>query len=168
MRKVNTYKLTLLAMLAAIAIIGRIAVSTIPNVQPVTDIVIITGLFLGAVPAMMLAFVIVFVSNAVLGMGIWSVWQVVCWGLIGLLSGLLSRPLRQYGLYLLVPYSVFCGYLFGFLISLPTYQVTGSFWAYYVLGLPFDTNHAIGNGTMILILYPTMAYWLNRYKKKYL
>ena len=168
MKQVNTYKLTLIAMLAAIAIIGRIAVSTIPNVQPVTDIIILAGIFLGAVPAMMLACVVVFVSNAVLGMGIWSVWQVVCWGLIGLLSSLLSRPMHRFGLYLLVPFSILCGYLFGLLISLPTYQVTGSFWAYYILGLPFDTNHAIGNGVIMLFIYPVMAYLINKYKGNHL
>ncbi|WLV23466.1 ECF transporter S component [Aciduricibacillus chroicocephali] len=164
----NTYRLTVIAMLGALAVIGRIAFANIPNVQPVTVIVIMAGLFLGAGPAIMLAIVITFVTNMLLGMGIWSVWQVVCWGMIGGLSGLFSHLLLRVNVIFLIFYSVLCGYGYGLLISIPTFQITGDFWPYYLAGLPFDTYHAIGNAFFMALLYKPLSYLLEKYNEKYL
>lgn len=151
----NVYKLSLLAMLAAMAIVGRAAMATVPNVQPVTAIIIMAALLLGAGPAVLLTIVVVMVSNMVLGMGIWSLWEIVSWGAIAVLTGLVRQMLRH--LPVLIAYAVFCGYLYGFIISFPTYSVAGDFWPYYLAGLPFDTNHAIGNGIFIAMLYPIFS-----------
>lgn len=159
----NTYKLTLLALLAALAVVGRVFFVFLPNVQPATSLVIICGLILGPVSAIILAFLITFLSNMILGMGIWSIWQIISWGLIGLISGLLGKFFKSIPTYIIVVFSVFCGYFYGFIISLTTYQVTGQFWPYYLGGLPFDTNHAIGNAAFIILLYPTITYFFKRY-----
>lgn len=159
----NTYKLTLLALLAALGIVGRAALSFIPNVQPVTSIIIIAGLMLGPVAAVILALLITFLSNMFLGMGIWTIWQVISWGIIGLLSGLLGKIFKNIPIFVIVVFSIFCGYFYGFIISITTYQITGMFWPYYLAGLPFDTNHAIGNAIFIILLYPTITYFLKKY-----
>jgi len=161
----NTYKLTLLALLAAIGVIGRAALAFIPNVQPVTSIIIIAGVMLGPLAAIVLAVLITFLSNIILGMGIWTVWQVVSWGIIGLLSGVLGKFFKNIPLYMIVLLAIFSGYFYGFIISLTTYQVTGMFWPYYLAGLPFDTNHAIGNAIFIILLYPTITYFVKKYAK---
>jgi len=163
--RLNTYKITLLALLAALAIIGRLALVTLPNVQPVTAIIIISGLLMGPISAILLALLVVFLSNMILGMGIWTIWQIFSWSLIGLLSGLLGKFFKNIPLYIIIIYAVFCGYLYGFIISLTTYQISGFFWPYYLAGLPFDTNHAIGNGIIIALLYPSISYLLKKYAK---
>ena len=68
----STYRLTLLALLATIAIIGRNVLTFLPNIQPVTTIVIITTCLLGLIDAFLLIMVIVIVSNMYLGFGIWA------------------------------------------------------------------------------------------------
>lgn len=87
----NTYKLTLLALMASLAVVGRFAFSFMPSIQPVTAIIIICGLILGPVAAVFLTLLTTFLSNILLGMGIWTIWQVVSWTLIGLISGLMGR-----------------------------------------------------------------------------
>lgn len=161
----NTYKLTLMAILSALAVAGRYLFSFLPNMQPVTTIIIIGGLFLGSGTAVVMAILITFLSNMLLGMGIWSIWQVLAWGVIGMISGLLGRWNRRVPLYILVLYAVLCGYFYGFVISLVTYQVAGHFWPYYIAGLPFDTMHAIGNGLFMIILYPVMKKLFFKYAK---
>lgn len=161
----NTYKLTLLALLAALAVVGRTVFSFIPNVQPVTAIIIICGLILGPVSAILLAILTTFLSNMILGMGIWAIWQIVSWGLIGLISGLIGKYFKRIPLYVLVVYAIFCGYFYGFVISLTTYQVTGKFLPYYLAGLPFDTNHAIGNAVFIVLLYPIIRLYFEKYAR---
>src|SRR5699024_203044 len=162
----NTYKLTLLAILSALAVAGRYAFTFLPNVQPVTAILIIGGFFLGPGMAFIMAFLITFLSNMLLGMGVWTIWQVIAWGIIGVMSGFLGKWwARSIPLYVIVLFAVFSGYFYGFMISLVTYQVTGHFWPYYLAGLPFDTLHAIGNGVFIVVLYPIFSKLLVKYSK---
>ncbi|WP_100010765.1 ECF transporter S component [Lentibacillus sediminis] len=159
----NTYKLTLLALLAAMAVAGRFAFAFMPNVQPVTSIIIICGLFLGPLAAVILALLTTFLSNVFLGMGIWTIWQVVSWSIIGLLSGFLGKWPAKLPFWFLVVFAVLSGYFYGFIVSLSTYQIAGQFWPYYLAGLPFDTSHAIGNAAFMVLLYPVVAYLLKKY-----
>ncbi|HLR65086.1 MAG TPA: ECF transporter S component [Pseudogracilibacillus sp.] len=158
----NVYKLTLIAILSTLAIVGRLFLTFIPNAQPVTAIIIMTGLLLGPLSGVLIALITTFVSNIVLGMGIWTIWQILSWSIIGLLAGLLGK-LKLKQLPIVVVFSFLAGYLYGFLISLTTYQVSGKFWPYYIAGLPFDTSHAIGNVVFIILLYPLMTYLLKKY-----
>ncbi|MEN2464809.1 ECF transporter S component [Ornithinibacillus sp. JPR2-1] len=169
MRSLNIYKLTLLAFLAALAVVGRIMLSSIPNVQPVTSVIIISGIFLGPVAGIILAFLITFLSNMVLGTGLWTIWQIISWGLIGVMSGILGKSMKHIPFYLILILAVFSGYLYGFIVSLTNYQITGhGFWAYYIAGLPFDTYHAIGNAVIMLLLYPTVSFIFQNYIQKHL
>ncbi|MEN2766149.1 ECF transporter S component [Ornithinibacillus xuwenensis] len=165
----NIYKITLIALLATLAIVGRVAVSFIPSVQPVTSIIIISGIFLGPVSGILLAILVTFLSNMLLGTGIWTVWQIITWGLIGLISGIIGKYTKKFPLYVVVLFAVFCGYFYGFVVSLVNYQVTGQgFLAYYLAGLPFDTNHAIGNAAFMILLYPAITFIFNNYITKHL
>lgn len=159
----NTYKLTLLAFLATLGVVGRNLFAFLPNVQPVTSLIIICGLILGPGSAILLAVLITFLSNMTLGMGIWAIWQIISWGIIGLISGLLGKYFNKIPLYIIVIFSIISGYLYGFIISLTTYQVTGKFLPYYLAGLPFDTNHAISNAVFTVLLYPIIRFHFKKY-----
>jgi len=161
----NTYKLTLLALLATLAVVGRYAFQFIPNVQPVTAIIILTGIFLGPMSAVILGILAVFLSNMLLGMGIWTVWQIISWCIIGLIAGIMGITWKRVPFIFIIIFSVVSGYFYGFIISLTTYQVTGYFWPYYLAGLPFDTAHAVGNAVFITLLYPLLHALLQRYAK---
>src|SRR5699024_7481545 len=151
------------ALLAALAVVGRIVLFYLPNIQPVTAIIIICGIILGPLSATLLAILVTFLSNMIMGMGIWSIWQIISWGFIGVLSGLMGKIIRPIPIPIIVIFSIFSGYLYGFIISLTTYQVTGKFWPYYIAGLPFDTNHAMGNALFIVLFYPIISYFLKKY-----
>lgn len=161
----NTYKLTLLALLASLAVVGRYVFVFLPNVQPVTSLIIICGLLLGPFAAIILAILTTFLSNMMLGMGIWTIWQVVSWGLIGLISGILGKLPGKLSFFVIVIFSVFSGYFYGFVISLTTYTIAGEFWPYYLAGLPFDTYHAIGNAVFMILLYPIITGFFKKYAK---
>lgn len=159
----NTNKLTLLAILSALAVGGRYAFQFLPNVQPVTAIIIVCGILLGPLSAIIVGLLTTFLSNILLGMGIWTIWQMISWCMIGLLSGLIGKYVTKTPLWFIVTFGIFSGYLYGFVISLTTYQVTGHFIPYYLTGLPFDTAHAIGNGVFLLLLYPIIKRLLKNY-----
>jgi energy-coupling factor transport system substrate-specific component len=154
---VNTYKLTLIAVLSSLAVVGRIFFQFIPNVQPVSAIIILLGFYLGPLAGITIAAITTYVSNLVLGMGIWTIWQIIAWSLIGVLSGVLGIIKWRNPIYILVAFAIFSGYLYGFILSITNFAIAGKFLPYYLAGLPFDTNHAIGNGVFMIILYPVLA-----------
>ncbi|HLR63189.1 MAG TPA: ECF transporter S component [Lentibacillus sp.] len=159
----NTYKLTLLALLASLAVVGRSVFAFLPNIQPVTSLIIICGLLLGPAAAIILALLTTFLSNMLLGMGIWTVWQVVSWALIGFISGFMGKYPRRIPVYIIVAFAVLSGFLYGFIISLTTYSIAGKFWPYYLAGLPFDMYHAVGNAVFIILLYPIISHFFEKY-----
>ncbi len=83
--------LALVATLAALAALGRIAFAPLPNVKPTTDIVLIAGFALGAAPGFVVGAIAALASNLVFGQGPWTPWQMVAWGLCGVLGAVLGR-----------------------------------------------------------------------------
>ena len=61
--------LALVATLAALAALGRIAFAPIPNVKPTTDIVLLTGYALGGAPGFAVGAVAALASQPVLRAG---------------------------------------------------------------------------------------------------
>ena len=83
--------LALVATLAALAALGRIAFAPLPNVKPTTDIVLLTGYVLGGAPGFAVGAVGALASNLFFGQGPWTPWQMVGWGGVGLIGALLAR-----------------------------------------------------------------------------
>ncbi|MFP7169432.1 ECF transporter S component [Terribacillus sp. 7520-G] len=156
----STRKLTLLAMLTALAAAGRIYANVLfpflPNMQPMTSVIIICSLLLGPIAGVTIAVLSTLLSNMILGMGIWTVWQMLAWGMIGLSFGMAGKLWRTPPLIPMTIASILTGYAYGFLVSLPNIFIMEHFWAYYIAGLSFDTMHAIGNGIFFFILYPVL------------
>ena len=76
--------IALVAVLAAVAVAGRVVFAPIPNVQATTDIVLLAGYALGAAPGFAVGAVAALASNFFLGQGPWTPWQMLGWGAIGL------------------------------------------------------------------------------------
>ncbi|UOQ47546.1 ECF transporter S component [Gracilibacillus caseinilyticus] len=153
----NIYKLTLISLLAAVCVAGRICFQFLPNIQPVTAIIIVAGALLGVVPAICIAIVSTYVTNLFMGMGIWTIWQIFAWSIIGLLAGLIGRYVpARYHLVILTGFSVLAAFLYGLVLNLGTFTFSGSFFAYMLASIPFDLMHAIGNLVFMLILYPVI------------
>ena len=75
--------LALVATLAALAALGRIAFAPLPNVKPTTDIVLLTGYALGGAPGFAVGAVAALASNVFFGQGPWTPWQMCAWGGVG-------------------------------------------------------------------------------------
>ena len=69
----------ILTMLGVFAIAGRVLLDPIPNVQPVTVIVLLAGIHFGAPRSIALATAVALGSNLILGHGLWSFYQAIGW-----------------------------------------------------------------------------------------
>lgn len=151
--------MTIIALLAALLTVGRIWFAMIPNVQPNTTILILASFVLGPIHGLLLAILSTLTTNLVLGHGLWSFGQMIAWGLIAVMSGLIGRYRHNIPWMILPLYAGFCGFLFGFIMSVIMGGIImQKFWPYYIAGLPFDLNHAIGNVVFFVVLYKPLLY----------
>lgn len=158
-------RLTALALLTAVCYIGRIAFQFIPNVQPVTAILLLITLLMGTWDGIIVASGSMVISNMLLGMGPWTLYQILTYAMIMAVTGGLRKfyvgletdAVKRRVIFAL--YAGFTGLLYGFLISFFSANLFGitNFWVYYLQGLSFDVLHAIGNVGFFLVLEPTLG-----------
>ncbi|MGZ4389782.1 MAG: DUF6580 family putative transport protein [Gaiellaceae bacterium] len=162
-------EVTIIATLAAAAAAGRVLLAPIPDVQPLTDIAIVTGVALGARAGIGVGATAAFVSNFFLGQGLWTPWQMLAWGGCGAVGAALAPLLRRR-----IPFAVTCfvlGYAYGFVLDLWNWygfypHTWASFLARQAAGFPFDTAHATGNLALALAAGPELRRMLERYGKR--
>jgi prenyltransferase beta subunit len=165
--------LALVAALAALAVVGRLAFAAIPNVKPTTDIVLFAGYALGAVPGFAVGAITALVSNIFLSQGPWTAWQMVGWGGVGAGAALLARFLRGRELGR-VPLALVCGaagLAFGawmdvYQWTLAARQDLDSYLAVSASSLPYNLAHAIGNVVFCLLIGPAFLRALARYRRR--
>ena len=163
----------LVAALAALATIGRIAFAPIPNVKPTTDIALFAGYALGPVPGFAVGAVAALASNFFFGQGPWTPWQMLGWGLAGVIGGVLGKLAgRELGRIPLAVACAFAGLVFGALLDLYqwTQGATHTFSAYVTwsaTSLPYNLAHIMGNIFFCLLLGPTFVRSLGRFRRRF-
>jgi energy-coupling factor transport system substrate-specific component len=171
MKKTN--EITLIGILAGVNIVSRVMLQALPNIKPVTSIIILSVLLFGLSFGVKLAVVTTVVSNIFLGMGIWTFFQLLAWVIICLLSDVIAQIYKKRGtspnLYLMAVFAFFMGYVFGFIVSLDKLIIGGPtmFILYYLAGLVFDTFHAAGNFVFYLICSPLLIVATKHLKEKH-
>lgn len=93
-KKVTARDITLSATLIALAVVSRAAFYLIPQVKPIAAVVIVSAVCLGAHKGYIVGAFSAFVSNFIFGQGMWTPFQMVALGTVGLLAGLIFRWLK--------------------------------------------------------------------------
>jgi energy-coupling factor transport system substrate-specific component len=175
-KKIEARELVLLAVLAAIAAVGRIPFASIPSVQPTTFVIMMAGIVFGAESGFMIGAVAALTSNMVLGQGPWTPWQMVAWGLVGLTSGLLGKSKFLNHKWGRVLFGVIWGFLFGWIMNLwglLSLAQSGmvldakAFLAYFAGSVLFDSMHSLSNVFFLLVFGEIWIKQLTRFKRKY-
>lgn len=174
-RKPEARELVIIAVVAAIGVVGRAAFFMVPYFKPVTAIVIIAGICFGPEAGFLCGAVMAFVSNFFFGQGPWTPWQMFSFGIIGFVSGLLVRKgklkMTRLSLCIYGGFMTLCVY--GLLMD--TYSVLTmnfvSSWkealAVYASGFPVNCIHASATIFFLFVLARPMMEKINRVKKKY-
>jgi len=164
----------LVAVLAALAVAGRIVLAPIPNVVATTDIVLFAGYALGPAPGFAVGALGGLVSNFWLGQGIWTPWQMVAWGMTGVAGGALHYLTRgRANRFTLALACGAAGLVFGAWMNFQTMVSFGgeiSLDRYLVLevrAIPFDLAHITGNVIFALAAGPTMVAALRRFRERF-
>ncbi|WP_423245851.1 ECF transporter S component [Lactiplantibacillus plantarum] len=151
--------MALLGLLTALCALLRIVKLPIPNVQPVTDIIMLVTLLFGIREGITLSILTILVSNIYLGLGIWTLPQIFAYSICTLTIALLRKItpiITNFWLQLLT--SFFLGLEYGVAVSLGMALIGSApaFIAYYTSGFLFDIYHAMGNLLFYPLIVPTL------------
>src|SRR5699024_3309418 len=88
----SVQRIALLGLLTALCYVSRVIFQFLPNVQPVTVILIILVLKMTVVDSWIVAILSILISNIQLGMGVWTIAQIVSFSILVGTTGLLIKP----------------------------------------------------------------------------
>ena len=160
----NGQKLLVLGLCAIFGIAGRVLMSPIPNVQPVTVIVLLAGIRMGAKESVFLASIIALGSNLILGHGIWTIYQAIAWSFIGCLGAIFSTKIDS--LTKLIYFAGISGIIFNWFVSLSILHTVGFelFLPYILAGIPYDLLHVAGNITFMIWLSTPLSEIMSKHQ----
>jgi len=163
-RYFSVRRIALLAIMTALTTVGRLMFSlpVLPNIQPMTALLVIIALNIGIIDGLLVAVLSMLLTNLILGMGPWTVLQIIAFAVIILLTGFF-KYFYTFGTLsnrlLFSTWALLAGFIYGFIVSFLSFHLYGmiNFLVYYLNGLPFDVMHALGNFGFFFILEPILV-----------
>lgn len=168
----DIHKTVLTAAMTALSVAGRVMFAYVPSFKPVTAVVMICGINLGAEAGFVCGALSGFLSNFIFMQGPWTPFQMFIWGIIGFLSGVLSKPLKD-SRAVLVLFGAAAGVLYSAFMDIWTamwWDGTFSMERYtaaLVTALPVTAVYAASNVVFLLLLARPLGKKIDRVKKKY-
>lgn len=159
-KKLTIRQITLFGMLGAITFAAKVAMSALPNIEPVSLFFLIYGAVFGR-KALYPLFLYVVLEILCYGIQLWNINYLYIW-LVPVLIGWLCRR-EENALFWAVVSGGF-GLFFGLLCA-PVYLFIGGpgyALSWWVTGFPFDLLHCAGNFAMALVLFRPLRKLLDR------
>ena len=167
-KQTGARRLVIAAVMIALCIAGRF----IPLFKPITALTVITAIYLGGETGFLVGALSALLSNFSFGQGPWTPFQMLAWGLIGLLAGALSKPLEK-NKWLLCIFGVLCGIVYSFIMDIWTvlWYSRGLDAALYmsaiVTALPHTVLYAVSNFLFLYLFAKPFGEKMTRIKLKY-
>lgn len=171
-RKTGTRRMILVAVMTTLSVMGRFVFGVIPGFKPITAVVVITAIYIGGEAGFLTGALSAVISNFYFGQGPWTPFQMLSWGLIGLLAGLIASPLRKSRI-LLSLYGIFAGVAYSFIMDIWTVlwyngEFNGALYAAALASaLPYTIMYAVSNVIFLNLLSRPFGEKLARVRVKY-
>lgn len=172
-RQIEGREVVILAVLAALAAIGRVPFAGLPSVQPTSFVIIMTGLVFGAESGFIVGAIAALVSNVFLGQGPWTPWQMYAWGMMGMTAGILRNRKWMASMWGKSTFGFVWGFLFGWFMNvwIIVSNMSGFSWAFvigiYAASVKHDLAHALSNVVFLVLFSASWLRIMKRFKKKY-
>lgn len=171
-RKGSVKEISMIATLSGLAGISRVPFAALPNIQPTTFLVILSGTVFGPFYGFLVGATSALVSNSFLGHGPWTPWQMLAWGLAGCSAGIFKKIIPNPSRLLLAVFAFCWGFLFDYIMNVWHWLIfvyplnLKSFIAVYAASFYFDLMHAAGNFAFTYILGKDFMNILIRFKDR--
>lgn len=119
-KKSTARELTLIATMIALAVVSRAAFYLIPQVKPIAAVVIVSAVCLGAEKGYIIGAFSAFISNFIFGQGLWTPFQMVALGLVGLLAGLIFKAVKVNRITLSIVGFILAFAVYGLIVDMST------------------------------------------------
>ena len=175
-RKPHARELVTLAVMCAIAVAARTVFIAVPHFKPIGGIVMITAMAFGPQAGFMTGSLSMLISDMIFGQGPWTPWQMLGFGLLGFVAGLMGKakilsiktPVRN----------AIIGFLLIMLVVGPLLDTSTVFFmasmvsgqsalAVYLAGIPINAIHASAVAACMFFLTRPIMEKLDRIKLKY-
>lgn len=169
-------EITFIAIYSAFTAISRIPFVALPSIQPCSYLIISAGIVFGPLIGFMIGANTAFISNLFLGQGPWTIYQIIAWGLMGIVGGLmqfLKRKLDRKKFQILIAFIGFLlGFIYGALMNVWSWLLITplsfkSFIALYLSSFFFDLAHAVSNFIFLYYFGEKTVNILNRYRDRF-
>lgn len=167
-KETGTRRMVIIAVMTALSVVGRF----IPFLKPITAITVLAGVWLQGESGFLVGALSALLSNFYFGQGPWTPFQMLAWGMIGLLAGVLARPLRCRRAWLLL-YGVFSGIFYSLVMDIWTvFSYDGGFsWQLYgaavLTAVPHTCLYAVSNFLFLFWMAKPFGEKLQRIQIKY-
>lgn len=162
--RLGAREIAVYAMLGALAFALKVTLAGLPNIEPVSLLVIVYTVVLGK-KALWPIYTYVALEFIMWGPGVWNISYLYIWAILYLLSRLLREIQSSLGWAVL---SGAFGMFFGLLCT-PVYLIAGG-WAYavswWLSGIPYDLLHCGGNFILTMLLFRPLCNVLKRLKRQ--
>lgn len=178
-KKPGTKDVVLISVMISLAVVGRLVFFMIPQFKPCAAIIIITGIMLGKQAGFLSGVLTAFISDFFFGMGPWTVWQMIAFGIIGVLSAIIFnedriKKMGGYGKLILCCYGfVVTFFVYGIIMDTATvFMVTDKptvkiFVATYLSGVIFNMIHGISTFIFLYLMANPLSKKIKRVLVKY-
>lgn len=167
-KKTGGRRLVIVSVMTALCIVGRF----IPLFKPITALSVITAMYLGGEAGFLVGALSAVLSNFYFGQGPWTAFQMLAWGMIGLIAGWLATPLKCHR-WLLLSYGVLAGVAYSLIMDVwnVLWYGGGFDWTLYTAAvataLPHTVLYAVSNFVFLWFLAKPFGEKLERVKTKY-
>lgn len=161
--KLTIKDIAVMGVMVATMTAFKYAMSLLPNIEPVSLLIILYTLFLG--PKVIYAIIVfVVVEGLLYGFGTWWVAYLYIWPLLALLTYVFRKQTSP--LFFSVLSGLF-GLFFGALTAIPYLFIGGitAAFNYFIAGIPYDLTHCVGNFCICLALFKPLNSTLNKISK---
>lgn len=172
-RRPKTREIMVIVVMASISVVSRIIFAPLPGFKPVTAIAAITGIAFGPEAGFLTGSISALASNMFFRQGPWTPFQMIAWGLLGFIAGILAKLGLMKNKLVLVLYSIFSGFLFSlvmdiwFVVSIDGLFTLERYKIAIISALPFTIVYAVSNIFFLAILRKPIGEKLERVKVKY-
>ena len=178
-KKPATKDVVLISVMVSLAVVGRLVFFMIPQFRPCAAVIIITGIMLGKQAGFLSGVLTAFISDLFFGMGPWTVWQMIAFGLIGVLSAIIFNDDRiekmgGFGQLILCIYGFVVTFVvYGLIMDTATvFMVTDKptvkiFLATYASGIVFNLIHGVSTFVFLYLMANPLSKKIRRVLIKY-
>ena len=145
-RRPTAREIAVVAVLTALAVAARAAFIWVPHFKPMAAVIMIAGLAAGPQTGFLVGSVAALASNFIFGQGPWTPWQMLAFGVAGLVGPILDTS------------------TFFYLSTAPTPELAA---VVYLAGLPVNAIHGAATALTLLVVANPLLDQLARVRVKY-